>query len=144
VYDEVTLLRAEVLDLWPNRSDRTVARRADVSDKKEPRGADRPQPEMGADVEAALKAVERTRAQKARERKLPIHIINRIVVQEMCAGLAATDRRTSILAVAEQKMSAINAQIALERARYHLPSRPHYSKSDSIYRAYRAALKSDS
>jgi hypothetical protein len=95
------------------------------------------------------KSTQQKYALNARERKLPPHILDRIVLEEMegqltsARDVAATRKpRRLLLDIAERKRVAINARIASERKRYHLSSKaPYYADADSIVRRYRVAKK---
>jgi hypothetical protein len=91
----------------------------------------------------------RSRAEKARTRKLPPHLLDGIVVEVMedpslpAVEIAtATKPRRELMRLAERRRDAINARIAAERKRYKLPTdEPYYADPDSIYRRYRGAKK---
>jgi hypothetical protein len=95
------------------------------------------------------KSTQQKYALNARERKLPPHILDRIVLEEMegqltsARDVAATRKpRRLLLDIAERKRVAINARIASERKRYNLSSEaPYYTDADSIVRRYRVAKK---
>jgi hypothetical protein len=96
---------------------------------------------------AAFKNWEKKRfqslAENARTSKVPQHILDRIVIEEMekdnASGKAvATRGRSELLRLT---LDAINARIAEERKRYRLSIDKPYYKPDSIYRRYRDAKK---
>ena len=94
------------------------------------------------------KSTQQKYALNARERKLPPHILDRIVLEEMegqltsARDVAATQPRRLLLDIAERKRVEINARIASERKRYNLSSvAPYYADADSIVRRYRVAKK---
>jgi hypothetical protein len=88
--------------------------------------------------------VQRQRAENARVRKLPKHLLDRIVIEEMeDPRLPAAERadptkaRRKLLAIAEKKQAGINAGIATERKRYNLSTkRPYFQAAESVCRRY--------
>jgi hypothetical protein len=95
------------------------------------------------------KSTQQKYALNARERKLPPHILDRIVIEEMegqltsARDVAATQKpRRLLLDIAERKRAAINESVASERKRYKLTNKaPYYTDADSIVRRYRVAKK---
>jgi hypothetical protein len=110
--------------LWPpQKQDRTFEGASNLSD--------------------ALDQIGRSRAQHARERKLPRFLIDQIVVEEIDGDALAASKpktRAVVMRAATRKIDTINSRIKKERSRYNLDSKkPYYAEPESIHRRYRSA-----
>ena len=94
------------------------------------------------------KTTQQKHALNARESKLPRHMLDRIVIEEMegqpapARDVAAQKPRRLLLDIAERKRAAVNERVASERKRYKLTNEAaYYTDADSIVRRYREAKK---
>ena len=88
----------------------------------------------------AMKAEARSRAQHARESKLPRFLIDQIVVDEIDRDALAASKpktRAVVMRAATRKIDTINSRIKEERSRYNLDNKkPYYAEPESIHRRY--------